>query len=131
MGISAGKRFDLEKALVIFAVVSPETKPSEIKFIHDLLLHLRGTIQYPVTEFENTFTLLLDLLRRRRLVPQIQGILEEIRDQTITYAAQNCLELPPEAKEPAVQLLSSFLMKRIYNAMYWYLYFTPPNPHKQ
>lgn len=129
VGLSGDKRFDLEKALVIFAVVSPETRPSEVKFLHDLLVHLKGTIQYPVTEFENTFTLLLDLLRKRRAVPQIQVILEEIRDHTVTYAARNCLHLGPEQQEPAVALLSSLLMKRIYNAMYWYLYFTPPNPN--
>lgn len=128
--ISAGKVFDLDKAQVIFAVVSPEAKPSEIKFLHDLLLRLKDTIRYPVTEFENTFTLLLDLLRKRKQVPQIQGILEELREHTILYALRNCLDTPPQQRDTAVKLLSSLLMKRVYNAMYWYLYFTPPNPNR-
>lgn len=120
--INWGRRFDVEKALVIFAVVGPEVKPSELRYLHDLMLALKGEIDYPVLEFTNTFLLLLDLLRKQRRIAEVRGILEEIRTIALGYAARYCLDGNLQNRKTAVEMLSSLLLKRIYNAMYWYVY---------
>lgn len=120
--INWGRRFDVERALVLFAVVGPEAKPSELRYLHDLMLALKGEIEYPVLEFTNTFLLLLDLLRKQRRIVEVRGILEEIRSIALNYAARYCLNPNVQDKKIAVEMLSSLLLKRIYNAMYWYVY---------
>lgn len=115
-------KLDIKKAIVILGLVCTVTSAPTIRILYKAIDSNKVMVDPTVRALIPIVELLANLLYRRDKIPEVKATLEEIRDSSVGFIL-NYLETGNKTiLNFSEDILVMMVARKLYNAMYWYMY---------